>query len=104
MYEFLDKDWHDVDEFSWTQARWVNGMKAWHDNVRIDKTIICGHYHTSYGHSRYDEYKLKEWPQKNRKNWKDSFKPFIKEGIIALDSCVAYSGFCNCLILDEDKL
>ena len=104
VYEPLDRDWHDVDEFSWTQARWVNGMKAWHDNVRIDKTIVCGHYHASYGHSRYDEHKLKEWPQKNRKNWEDSFKPFIKEGIIALDSCVAYSGFCNCLVLNEGEL
>lgn len=104
VYEPYKGDWHNADDFVWRTARWTNGIKAWHDKIKLDKTIVCGHYHTSYGHSRYDEHKLKEWPQKNRKNWEDSFKPFIKEGIIALDSCVAYSGFCNCLVLNECDL
>lgn len=85
---------------NWDGALWVNGMEAWHNGVRIpEKTIVCGHYHSSWGHSRLHQDR-KEFPQKNRVNWQKSFEPFVDEGIIALDSCVAYTEFCNCVVLE----
>lgn len=93
----------DASERDWKKARWLKGMQEWkRDNFIEGKTIICGHWHCSYGNSHYhiNEH-LKEWPQKNRKNWKDSFKPFIDEGIIAIDACTAYSHLVNIFIIDE---
>ena len=66
------------------------------------KTIVCGHFHSSWGWSHIDQ-KRKEWPPKNYKNWQKSFEPYIKEGIMAIDSCCAYSGFLNCLTLEVEE-
>ena len=83
-----DADWHD--------ARWINGMEAWHNGSRKDgKTIYCGHWHTSYGHSIIDN-KCSEFGE-------DAiFEPFVKEGIVALDGCVAYTKKVNCYVLEEN--
>ena len=89
--------WEDGD---WETARWLNGMAAWHKGARLSgKTIVCGHYHSSWGHSHLHQDR-KEFPQKNRVDWENSFVPFVDEGIIALDACTAYSGFVNCVVLD----
>lgn len=86
----------------WSAARWGNPFLMWKNKLYPEnKCIVFGHFHTSYGHSRIDM-KCKEWPQKNKKDWEAAFKPWIKENAIGLDSCVAYSGFLNCLVFDEN--
>ena len=86
---------------SWQRARWYNGMEMWKNGYCLDDKIIwCGHWCCSYGWSKIRQ-KYKEFPQKNRKDWEKSFQPFVDDGIIALDSCVAYSGFLNCVVYDE---
>ena len=93
----IDENWRDDD---WSSARWLNGMSAWHRGAKIPgKTIVCGHWNSSWGHSHLHQDR-KEFPQKNRVNWEKSFEPFIDEGIIAIDACTAYTGFCNCLVLE----
>lgn len=88
-------------EANWRQARWINGMEAWHRGARVPgKTIVCGHWHCSWGHSHLHQDR-KEFPQKNRVNWQESFVPFVDDGIIALDACTAYTGFCNCLVIEQ---
>lgn len=90
-------------EANWYNARWKNGMEEWKNGLVIpDKTIWCGHWHCSWGWS-YIRQKYKEFPQKNRKNWEKSFQPFVDDGIVATDSCVAYSGFLNCVVYDEEN-
>lgn len=87
---------------NWSAARWGNPFLQWKQKLYPkDKCIVFGHFHTSYGHSRIDM-KCKEWPQKNKKDWEDAFKPWIKENAVGLDACVAYSGFINCLVFDEN--
>ena len=91
----------DTYEANWPQARWSNGMNAWHRGARIPgKTIVCGHWHCSWGHSHLNQDR-KEFPTKNRVDWEKSFEPFVDEGIIALDACTAYTGFCNCLVIEQ---
>lgn len=93
----VDENWRDGD---WDEARWINGMSAWHKGAHIPgKTIVCGHYHSSWGHSHIHQDR-KEFPQKNRVDWEKSFEPFVDEGIIAIDACTAYTGFCNCVVLE----
>lgn len=85
---------------TWKDARWTNGMEAWRDGARIpNKTIVCGHWHCSWGWSNIRQ-ERKEFPQKNSSKFAASFEPFVDDGIIAIDSCVAYTGFINCVVLD----
>ena len=111
----FDPDWDKPIDFSkatideinnynrkWYSARWLNGMDCWKQGVTIpDKTIICGHYHCSWGWSHIRQ-KYKEFPNKSNKNFSKSFQPFIDKGIIALDACTAYSGICNVFVIDEE--
>lgn len=94
----LDKNYWSFA--TWRDARWTNGMEAWRDGARIpNKTIVCGHWHCSWGWSNIRQ-ERKEFPQKNSSKFEESFEPFVDDGIIAIDSCVAYTGFINCVVLD----
>lgn len=96
-------EWWGNNQEIWEEARWINGMKAWKEGCRLEgKTIICGHWHCSWGHSHLRQNR-KEFPPKNRKDWEKSFEPFIDEGIIAIDACTAYSGLCNVIVLETEK-
>ncbi len=87
---------------NWQRARWYNGMEMWKNGFCLEYKIIwCGHWCCSYGWSRIRQ-KYKEFPPKNRREWEKSFQPFVDDGIIALDSCVSYSGFLNCVVYDEE--
>ena len=99
-YKHLD-DFRDATEEDWERARWNNGMEMWKNKAcRIDgKTVVCGHWHCSYGWSHIRQ-KRQEFPQKNKKDWLKSFEPFIDDGIAAIDSCVAYTGKINVLALE----
>ena len=98
----------DIDEFrkadnkSWERARWSNGMAVWKYNQfrPRGKTVICGHWHCSWGWS-YIRQQRKEFPAKNRKDWLQSFEPFIDDGIVAIDACTAYSGIVNCIVVED---
>lgn len=100
-YQGLD-DFRDATSEDWERARWNNGMEMWKNpKCRIPgKTIIVGHWNCSYGWSHIDQ-KYKEFPPHSHKHFKHSFEPWIKEGIIALDACCAYSGKLNCVVIEE---
>ena len=102
-YQGLD-DFRDATSEDWERARWNNGMEMWlNPKCRIEgKTVICGHWHCSWGWSHI-RLERKEWPNKSRNDWKKSFEPFIDEGIMAIDACTAYSGLCNVVVIEEDN-
>ena len=97
-------DWRNASPGDWYSARWTNGMEAWHQGVREpEKTIICGHFHCSYGWSWLRQ-ERQEFPNKSKKGWEKSFEPFIDGGICAIDACTAYSGIVNVVVLEvEDE-
>ena len=87
-----NKDWYLGD---WKEARWFNGMEKWRQGARLEcKTILCGHWHTSWGHGVLEK-KCSEFGDDA------DFSPFIKKGIIAIDGCTAYSGIVNCVVLEN---
>lgn len=47
-YSYISS-WREADREQWNRARWFNGMDA-AQNADENKTIVCGHWHTSYGH------------------------------------------------------
>ena len=97
-----DKNWRD-DIADWESARWTNGMSAWLEGiVEEGKTIVCGHWHSSWGHCNihHDGVEFSETDA----GIPSIHTPFYDKGIIALDACTAYSGFVNCITLEiEDN-
>lgn len=100
------EQWDSDDYFclnQWMQARWTNGMLAWKRGCKIPgKTVVCGHYHCSWGWSHLDQ-KRPEFPPKNEEDWRKSFEPYIKGGIMAIDACTAYSGLVNCITVEVSE-
>ena len=89
--------WNDC---LWEEARWLNPFDMYRRGAIIpNKTIVCGHWHTSWWRSHIKQ-TMKEFPQKNQDGWEGAFYPVFEDGICALDSCCAYSGFLNCVILE----
>lgn len=90
----ISDTWRDGN---WSAARWQNGMELAHFKLTIpDKTVVCGHWHTSWGHSRY---------HKDGEEWNISsanFEPYFDEGIIAIDGCTAYTHKVNVIVFDEE--
>lgn len=90
------EDWRHALKDSWKRSRWYNGMDAFR-TAYDEKTVVCGHWHASYGHSRY-EHKGSEFGEDA------DFTPFMASGIIALDACTAHTGFVNCMIIEDEEL
>lgn len=89
-------DFRDADNSEWEEAMWLNGMNMWLSPAcRVeDKTIVCGHFHTSWGHARI-HHSCSEWDE-------DAiFDPFVDDGIIAIDACTAYSQQVNCIVIED---
>ena len=95
QYSFVE-NWRESSEEEWKKARWLNGMVAF-KTARDDKTVVCGHWHASFGHCMYGE-AAKEFGQYT------DFSPFYAPGIIALDACTASSGFVNCIVIEDEPL
>ena len=94
----MDEDWRNASEEDWGDCRWYNGMDAAYQGITEPyKTIVCGHWHCSYGHSRY---------QGNGDEFGESadFSPYIAEGIIAIDGCTAFSHKVNCIVIEDEEL
>lgn len=88
-------NWRDADKAQWQRARWINGMEAAHGGViEDDKTILCGHWHCSFGHAVYRNDGSEFGSDAN-------FAPYYDEGIIALDACTAHSGKVNCIVIED---
>lgn len=94
----------------WDAKRWACGFNCWKsiDNLKksgldVDcenKTIVCGHWHTSYAHSKFHN-DGREFPH-CKENWREecNFGPFVDEGIIGLDACTAFTNMVNVVVLD----
>lgn len=98
FYKFRP-DWRKANTEDWNNARWINGMEAacFNDCIEDGKTIVCGHWHASFGHSKVNKV-CTEFGE-------DAiFTPFTHPGIIALDACTAHTGMVNCIVIDDELL
>lgn len=87
--------WRNSPEDEWSRARWLNGMLQWYNGIyEPGKTIWCGHWHTSWGHSFIDGDGV-EFTHKGS-GLRAVYTPFKHEGIVAMDACTVVSGFVNC--------
>lgn len=91
-----DPHWREADERAWRRARWFNGMElaCRHRVVEPNKTIVCGHWHTSYGHACI-HHSCSEWGSGA------IFSPFSASGILAIDASTANSSTINCVVIED---
>ena len=89
-------DWRSASEEEWADARWLNGMDA-APFCEEEKTVLCGHWHASYGHFRYEHKGAEFGPEAD-------FSPYYGKGIIALDACTAVSGRVNVVVLEDQEI
>ena len=89
-------DWREAGPESWKAARWYNGMDA-AQTCREEKTILCGHWHCSYGHSKYENKGSELGPDAD-------FSPYYGPGVIALDACTTLSRKVNVIVIEDDDL
>jgi serine/threonine protein phosphatase 1 len=92
---YYDHDWRNASKNAWFEARWQNGMDLAKRFGIIEegKTIVCGHYHCSWGHAK--EGKAPEWGEGA------CFEPYLADGIIAIDACTSHSGRVNCIVIED---
>lgn len=88
-------NWRNVGPIDWAFARWYNGMEAARQGViEPEKTIVCGHWHCSYGHAKI------EGKGEERGDHAD-YSPYYGNGIIALDACTVLSKKVNCIVIED---
>lgn len=101
----------DASHDDWKSARWQCGFYEWFYQMRDEKefgievadtrTVVCGHWHSSYAHARFHG-AGEEFPAKHC-SWKKHchFEPFADDRIIGIDACTAYTRKVNVLVIDE---
>ena len=95
-------DWRFAHNSEWEQARWLNGMDMARDGfIEPGKTIVCGHWHCSYGHM-LDSIKTDCWISEFGED--AIWTPYYSDGVIAIDACTAHTGKVNVLVLEDDFL
>lgn len=92
---FKMENWREATTKQWDDARWLNGMRMVSEGFGIDKTIVVGHWHSSWGRAQFEG--------KPEFGESSDFSPYYyQDKLIAIDSCVAYTGKINCLVLEDD--
>lgn len=106
MVHKFNTKWREASDTDWSEARWTNGMLAYFENCgEVNKTIVCGHWHSSYGHV-YKKYKGCSPKEQYQLQFAEDacFDPFYdtkyKKSIIALDGCTAYTHKVNVIKLE----
>jgi hypothetical protein len=95
-YEYR-KDWRAANEAEWEEARWGNPFKFAKEGLnKTGKTIVFGHWHTSWPRAYYEG-------QPEFGEGAD-FRPYFGDDIIGLDACTAHTGKVNVLVIEDDLI
>lgn len=94
-YHKYDKNWRNATNNRWERAMWGNPFElADMELNQTGKSIVFGHFHTSYqwsahyGYSEFDE--------------DAKFEPYYGHNYIGLDACVAYTGKLNVVVIEDE--
>lgn len=87
--------WRNASQKDWDAATWGNPFDMARRGLnQTGKTIVFGHWHCSTG-----------WAQSEGRSEFGAdakFEPYYGDGFIAIDSCVAHTGKCNVLVIEDD--
>ena len=95
QFEF-DPDWRHAHASEWEAARWGNPYELAKKGFLPDKTLVFGHFHTSWPRHKYEgEPEIGQGAD---------FSIYYGDGYIGIDGCTAYSGKVNVLVLEDSFL
>lgn len=98
-------NWRKSNDIEWETSRWTNGIDAAFQGIIIpDKTIVCGHWHCSYGHARKKYEETQDLMQYSHLVHNPIWEPFKDKGIIAIDRCTARTKEMNILVLEDELI
>lgn len=89
-----DEDWRTAHQFEWDEAMWGNPFELASKGLLPDKTLVFGHFHTSWARRIFD----------GEPEWGDeaNFSPYFGDGFIGIDGCTAYSRKVNVLVIEDE--
>lgn len=90
----FNDDWRNATEDCWDDARWGTPYELATSGFKPDKTIVFGHWHTS-------------WPRaylegKDKFGADADFSIYYGDGYIGLDAMTAHTSKVNVLIVDDN--
>lgn len=89
-------DWRNSSDEEWQEARWGNPFELAEEFWKEDKTLIFGHFHTSWArHNYHGEPEFGEGAV---------FDPYYGKNYIGIDACTVASGRVNVLVLEDELL
>ena len=90
------EDWRNATEEQWKDARWGNPFELAEGVLKPDKTVIFGHWHTTWPRAC--------WEGKAEFGAEADFSTYYGKGYIGLDAMTAHSGKVNVLVVDDEFL
>ena len=94
------EDWRYAHQSEWDSAMWLNPLNMAMDGFDIEKPIVSGHWHCSYGH-HLESIKTDDWISEFGKD--ACFDPYYyKDKLIMIDGCTAHTGKVNVLVLEDE--
>lgn len=93
-------DWRNASDTEWESARWGNPFDLAKRGLLPDKTLVFGHWHTSWPRHHW------KWSDDAEAEWGNGadFSPYYGNGYIGLDACTAHSGNVNVVVLEDTLL
>lgn len=92
----FNPDWRYAHASDWEAARWGNPFDMAARGLLPDKTVVFGHWHTSW-----PRYKYNNEPEFGKNA---DFSPYFGDGYIGIDACCAHSGKINVLVIEDEFL
>ena len=94
------EDWRTAHQKEWDDAMWLNPLHMAMNGLGIEKTIVSGHWHCSYGH-HLDSINTDNWISEFGED--ACFDPYYyKDKLIMIDRCTAHTGEVNVLVLEDN--
>ena len=95
-----NEDWRYAHQSEWDQAMWLNPLHMAMNGFGIEKTIVSGHWHCSYGH-HLASIKTDNWTSEFEED--ACFDPYYyKDELIMIDACTAHTKKVNVLVLEDE--
>jgi serine/threonine protein phosphatase 1 len=89
------EDWRNATDSEWEEAMWGNPFEMADIGLnKTGKTVVFGHFHTSYAHSKDDV--ASEFGEDA------NFDIYYGKDYIGLDACIVYTGKVNILVLEDE--
>lgn len=96
VFEY-DPNWRNATKEQWEDAMWGNPFELHMIHGKhFDKTIVCGHWDTSWAWCRYNG--------DPDTDMSECFDPYYMDGLIGIDAMTGYSGIVNVLVFEDEMI